>query len=251
MTDLFENTPVEGETAPIDHTDIIKAKFSKDGVVDVEALVKAKAESDRFIEQLKEENKGVRDEMNKRTSFDELIARLEQQKSSTADADNQAAPPEKNDDIPNKVLDNSAIEAIVAKTLTRKTQEANQVKNISDVRAKLEAEWGKDHVKKLETVIADLDLTKDEAGKLAAERPKAFLKLVLGDKNIPQTGIAPPQSSVRFEQRPNTGIAKGFSQYQKMMTDPDPKVRNLYWSPKVQNEMHKLVQEHGEAFLKS
>ena len=251
MTELFEDfspaapKATEPEADPIE---TIKQKFSREGELDIDALAKAKAESDDFIKRLQDETAGLREELTKRTSLDDLITRLEDQQSSEGESVNHTPKTKTNDDIPpNKALDPAAIEKMVEKIHTKKQMEANQVKNISDIRSRLEQEWGPEFAKKLKSVTDELELTQDEAGKLAAEKPKAFLKLVLTSKEQ-SPNIAPPQSSVRM-QPSSVGTNKTYSYYKKMMESPDPKIRNEYWSPRVQNEMHKLTQQLGDAFL--
>lgn len=249
MTELFDDTPEVSETIETnDPIATIKAKFSKeDGSVDVDALLAAKAESDRFIDQLQGEGKGLREELTKRTSLDDLMARLDQGKSSEDKTVNHTDTA-KNDDIPNRAVDQRNIEQLVEQVYTKKNKEASQLKNISDVRSQLEQAWGKDFPKKLKQMTDELDISQEEAGRLAGEKPKAFLKLVLGDnQRQPQHDTAPPVSSVRLTSSTVVG-GKNYTHFKKMMDSPDARIRNQYWSPKVQNEMHKLAQQLGDAF---
>lgn len=249
MADLFEETPAESTETNVESDPIvvIKQKFSKDGKVDEDALAKAKAESDAFIERLKQEAAGLREELTKRTSFDELLSRLEQKTSSEDTSVNHTPQTKTNDDIPNKAMSNEAIEEIVTKTLSKETQKASQVKNVNEVRSELKKAWGNDFANKLKQITEDLEISQEDAGLMAAQKPKAFLRLVLGSTPTQQApSTAPPSSSFRQTTTVTTG--KNYSYFKKMMDDPNPRVRNEYWSPRIQNEMHRLAQQLGDSF---
>jgi hypothetical protein len=248
MTDLFNTPESPQDQGGDDALETVKAKFSKDGELDVAALLKAKAEADKFIERLEQENAGVREEMNKRATFDELLSKINERQAQRPDGSNHEQEGRVADE-PSK-LNPEDIKKMVSDNYNQEQAKAAQLKNMNEVKATLEKQWGAGFTQKLKQVVQDLELTEDEAGFMASSRPKAFLKLVLGDK-APTPNVAPPQSSVRIEGVVRRGGENTYSYYKAMMNSSDPKVRAEYWSPQTQNKIHNLAMELGEAFLKN
>ncbi len=247
MTDLF-TAPEASADQDDTYLNEVKAKFTRDGQLDVDALLKAKAESDRFIQRLEGENAGVREEMNKRATFDQLLERINQQQAQRAEGSNhepeagEANEPKYNPDD---------IRKMVSETFNQEQTKAAQQKNVESVKDTLAKAWGPNFTNKLKQVTDEFELTQEEAGFMAATRPKAFLKLVLGDKAQPVGNYSPPQSTQRMDYSQKPAGENTYSYYKSMMNSSDPKVRAEYWSPRVQNKIHDLAMEHGEAFLKS
>lgn len=248
MTDLFtEETPEVEVTNSTDPVETIKSKFSKEGVVDVDALLKAKAESDRFIEQLKAEGKGVREELSKRISFEEALAKITATQNSNAETTNHVEPRAKNDDVHSVTTDD--VRKMVAETLQTETKKATQEKNRLNVKTELQRTWGNDYIDKLTKVTRDLDISQEEADALAANKPKVFMKLVLGETRVMEAPsvFTPPRSQIIPTQNSSSG-KKNYAYYKQMQDSTDSRVKANYWSPKTQNEMHKLASEMGDAF---
>lgn len=247
MTDqLFSEDEVTTESDPIE---TIKSKFTKDDKLDVDALIAAKAESDRFIEQLKSEGKGIREELAKRISVEEALAKIQATADSKAQSVNHAEPRPKNDDVQNTVTADD-VRKMVTDTLQTETQKATHVKNRQSVKAELQKTWGDDYVKHLRVVIGDLDLTPQEADLLAATKPKAFLKLVIDQHTTEHPSMfAAPKSNVQTNPDMKNVGKKNYAYFKQMLDSPDSKIRQKYWSPAVQNEMHKLAISQGEAFF--
>jgi hypothetical protein len=245
MTELF-NAPDASDDQSDAYLEEVKAKFTRDGQLDVDALLKAKAESDKFIKRLEGENQGVREEMNKRATFDELLKKINEQRAQGADGSNHE-PDAGEADEPNKYNPDD-IRKMVSETFNQEQTKAAQAKNVEQVKDALSKNWGSNFADKLKQVTKDLELTQEEAGFMAATRPKAFLKLVLGDK-APVGNYAPPSSSVRVEHSQKPSGDKTYSYYKSMLNSPDPAVRARYWDPSTQNKIHALALELGDAFL--
>ena len=80
---------------------------------------------------------------------------------------------------------------------------------------------------------------------LAATAPKAFLEMVLKTP-VDVPGVTPPRSAINgtsFSQQKQ----KGWSFYEKIRQE-NPR---LYWSPKMQNEIHREAQRQGLEFLQN
>jgi hypothetical protein len=247
MTDLFEAPAVnpDPETDPIE---AVRQKFMKDGQVDIDALLKAKAESDKFIKRLENENALAREEVTKAATFEDLLAKISEQQAAKAAA-NHADEPGQAPNVPTNATTPEEVRQWVAEQYNQEQTKAAQQKNVESVRATMEKSFGPNFQGKLEAICRDLELTKEEAGFMAATRPKAFLKLVLGAQAPAQYNTAPPASSVRVEAGVKRGGDRTYSYYKAMASSPDPKVRAQYLSPGIQNKIARLHEELGDDFL--
>lgn len=248
MSNLFDgsqtNDPVVPDQEP-DYLEYVKSKFANDkGEVDLVALAKAKFKADQHIAQVEREQAGLRDELKNRTSFEEMLEQIKSAQSSQVAPTNHVEPPTQGDASPK--LTEEDYRRLAQETYKQETQKAEQQRNVDTVKQELTKAWGPDFSKKLNEVIQDLELTQDEAANVAATRPKAFLKLVLG--STPQTqNYAPPASSVRLTNSgPDVGVKN--NEYFEKIRKTDPVT---YWSPKVQNELHTNARKMGlEAFYR-
>jgi hypothetical protein len=238
MTDLF--TPAGGDQEP-DYMSYVKAKFGKeDGSIDLEALAKAKFKSDEHIANLETEQAGVREELNKRLSFEEVLTKIEAGRQSATTENNQTP----DATIGEKSLTPDDVKKLLQETLTQEQQKAAYQNNVKSVRDTLQSAWGPTFADKLKQVCNELDISEEEAGQVAMTKPKAFLKLVLGESAPRQIdNVAPARSSVRIDANSPSGV-KNWAYFEKIkMTNPKE-----YWTPKVQLELHRQAIKLGDAF---
>lgn len=244
MTNIFDaDTDLTGEVDPLEYA---RAKFrTADGELDVAALARAKMEADKHISKVEAEQATVREELTRRLSFEELAAKIDAAKNPVVE------PPVTPGVAPSGVnekhgMSEEDIAKLVKQTLTQEQQKAVHSSNIDSVRNELAKAWGENYVTKLKEVIADLGYPQQEAEVLAATRPKAFLKMLLGQAAAaPIYNPAPPRSGLMASNIPDTN-ARNYEFFEKMRKS-DPK---SYWLPRTQNEMHKLAEKMGEAFYK-
>jgi hypothetical protein len=240
MTDLF--TPAGGDQEP-DYMSYVKAKFAKeDGTIDLEALAKAKFKSDEHIANLEKEQSGVREELSKRLSFEEVLAKIEANRQQSTTDDNQASSVA---EVGEKSLTPEEIRKLTLDTLTQEQQKVAFQNNVKTVRDTLQNAWGAGFADKLKQVCAELDISEEEAGQVAMTKPKAFLKLVLGDNTPRQVdNVAPMSSSMRMTNEPTNLGVKNWAYFEKIRVANPAE----YWSPKVQLELHRQAIKLGDAF---
>lgn len=231
---LFKTPGAEDKAA--EYLAKVEEKFSKDGSVDVEALKMGKAESDWFIEQLQKETAEMREELNKRTTYDELMAKIEAQRDTSRvdeiDGERDDNPTNKGVDIENllKQVDSRAEQKFI-----QKQQEAKAKQNVDSVQTKLVEVWGTNYVSKLKSRVAELEMTEDEASNMAATRPKAFLAM-LDPVAVKKQEFTPPRSNVQGKFN-STSSDDPVEKFEKLRKE-NPKA---YWSTEVQNEIHRLA----------
>lgn len=215
---------------------------------DNEALAKAIIEKDRFIDQLKSETAGLRQDLQEKSTIEELMTKLDSLTQGNPPVpSNDGNPPVPNSNPPSNSLKHEDIQNLVKQTLTQETQKALQERNIKTVEDKLKETWGPNYLSKLKAKQAELGETPEYLESLAGRNPKAFFKL-LDIESVPSSNPnqhVPPANRMRTDAP--KGMPKKFSDFSKLRkANPSE-----YWSPRVQNEMLKLTQEYGDAFLKS
>lgn len=217
-------------------------------------LAKAKAHSDAFIERLQREQAALRNELNTRAKLEELMDRMSTTKDSTGNVNSQGTqtPGENGQDgTATKNLSPDDIEKVIEQRLAKREAEARVKNNVEAVKSRLMAEFGDNFVAELENRTKELGLTRDFVQDIAKREPKALFRLLGIDgqqqSSNKETDVfsAPPRSSVNsagFGIR-DTGEKK-FADYEKIRKE-DP---SRYWSPQVQNEIHKQAMKLGEKF---
>lgn len=246
MTDLFgsnhdsDSTPIHADPDKNYVEELVgeSKKFKT-----VEELARGKYEADQFIERLKQEQAALRKELESRKRLEEVADLLSQQKSQST----EGLPPARQDGDKNATLTPEQLELMLEERLTKREQQQIKDRNISTVKQKLTEAFGQNYAAKLEQEANTLGVSKEYLTNLAAESPNAFLKLVGLDGRQQQSNLfSPPPSSVNTASfAPNTHGERTQAYYDKLK-NTDPRV---YWSPKVQNEMHRDAQRLGARFF--
>jgi hypothetical protein len=245
MTDLFDDngtddTPVIDPNKDYFSELVGEGKKYKDPVAAGRALV----EKDVFIERLKAENAGIRQELNTRLKLEEVVDRI----SSTKSPNNEQQPPREQDNgqpASQKTLSPEDVQSIVTQTMTESQKAAQRKTNVEFVERQLEEAFGPTFRRTVKTQAAQLGLGEEFLKGLAADQPNAFLKLMGVEKKpeVNSTAVQAPRPSVSSDAigfRPQTGI-KGKSYYDNIKKN-DPR---RYWTPAVQNEMHAEALKQG------
>lgn len=209
-------------------------------------LAKAKVESDAFIEQLKRETAGLRQELNTRLKLEEAIDRITSSQSHSSEQEPKALEQDKGkpaEITPDQIKD------LVAKTLSDSETAALRNRNSAYVEKKLQEAFGPTFRRTLKEQAQKLGIGEEFAANLAAEQPNAFLKLfdVVPTQEAPSTAVNAPRNEVNTDAlsfKPN-GSAKRQSHFEAVRK----KEPSRYWSVAFQNEMHKEAQRQGESFF--
>lgn len=244
MTDLFQPND------SLDQTELDPTKNYLEELVgegkkfsSAEALAKSKAEADQFIERLKLENSGIRQELNSRVKMEEFLDKLNtfQSKSPTNDQDGLGA---KKDD--GTKLTQEDIATLLDTKLSERETKQKAMQNVELVKQKLQETLGPNYATKLEQMTNTLGLSKEFLNSVASSSPAAFLKLV-GVEEGKKAGdlfSSPPKSQFNTEGFKPTGDKRDWSFYEEIRKK-DPR---KYWTVSVQNEMHQQAVKLGEAF---
>ena len=207
----------------------------------VEDLARGKMESDKFIAQMQREQQELREELNKRLTVEEVLAKIEErQKRSSAPVDDEDYT--KSNSSEDRGVDMSAIEKLVESKFNEAQSMADQRRNMQSVKNIMRERFGADYIRVMESKLEELGVGKDWANGLAATQPKAFLGL-MGAPTKPSGDVtAPPQSQMRST--PSTGH-KTMADFDKLRRE-DPA---RYFSKDVQMEMHRLALANPDEFL--
>jgi len=212
-------------------------------------LARGKAESDAFIERLKEENKHWRTQAQTAMTMQEFLEKLEKAPAKgEPKVDNQ----EPNGTQPEDTNRNNQIKTISEEDIVRvlETREAAKIQdtNLDAVANTLKKAWGSNYQSVLEAKVAEMGVSKKFLDDMAKTQPKAFLKLLdveaaLVLKQEELSVFSPKTQSVNTTGH-NVSVATG-PKTRKEFKKLYPKDRDFY-TPKVQNAMARALQEHGE-----
>lgn len=217
-----------------------------------EDLARGKVEADQFIERLKGELAGLRSELNTRQTLEQLMDKMAAGNGSNTDNSNQMA---NNQTPPNGDGTKSFTEDDVMRIVESKLSEAEKIRvqnnNLSLVRSVLAERYGNDFVSKLKESAETLGVDENFLQDMAKDQPKAFLKLIdtgaAGNTSQSSNNslFTPPTGQMNSGQgfKPSAGRTKGYYDQLKAKSPSE------YWSPAIQNQMHKDALSLGEKFF--
>lgn len=232
---IDEDTPNEEDTSKIE-------ELVKDPVL----LAKRKLDSDRFIKQLQNELKGLREDLKTRTTLEEFLTKM------NSPVNPNPVEPNTPEHTPSEgTVDKETLERLLEQKLQERETKTRQEGNLAFVANKLRELYGNDYVNILEQRRRELDVDKDFLDNLARSNPKVFLATI--GANAPQEARPqgegpslfpkPVASNERRVSNPNAGVRN--NRYFAEILKKDP---NKYWSPEIQNEMYRLAAEQGDKF---
>lgn len=209
---------------------------------DGDALAKKAVHADRHIENLEKELADMRAELQGRLSMEEMLEKVQ----TRSDPANPPQPSNlfsgEDDGGSQKKID---LAEEVRKVVQTERQKERRDSNIESAKTELKKRFGADYKQKLEQIAESLEVGVSMLNDMAASSPSGFLKLVDSvakpDANfqIPSNGKNPAANQPGFHSIKNAA-------YYTDLRKNDPK---LYWSKKVQSEMHRQAVELGDAFF--
>lgn len=237
--DLFtpsENTPVPSQDNDTDIIEATKAKFTKDGTLDVDALLKKAAHADKHIQTLEIEALGQRKELDTRLSLQQFLDEIK----STKTTSNSEHQPEQNESAS---VSRDELKQMLHEEIRSERSQAQKDYNKAQVADGLRKAWGNSFQGKLQEKANELGLSKEFVNSIAETNPKAFLKLVDAQASvreiIPDT--APPRS-----QRTSTTDTSGGKRDYKFYSNLRKTNPGLY--QKSQMQMHNDALAQGDDF---
>lgn len=208
---------------------------------DQQALAFSRLKADEHIQKLETEMSELRKDLQARTTLAELTDKWAQMQTQTTerrvDDDNQLQ--QKDSDLTPEKID-----SIFNTRLTEYEKTKARQANANLVKTELKKTLGDNYSSKLKDELNRLGISDEYANRMAEEQPQAFLKLVSPSPNRDDRFAAPPRSTVAVPFAPSN-TERTNSYYEKIRTS-DP---NLYWSPKVQNQLHDDAIRLGEKFF--
>jgi hypothetical protein len=206
-----------------------------------EDLAKAKLESDRFIEQLKEEPKQLREDLDRLAEENRLLKEIAKQ------TDNgSTAKPEQNTTA--SVSPEIDLEARIRETLKKTSEEDKRQSNINQVSNTMLEAYGTQEkaAEVLRQKAVELGVGVEFLQDVAAKSPKAFFQTI-GVNEVARSQQTNAGSTVNSAALGQTGVKANTYQWYQQLRKDNPKVYN---SPKIQNQMMKDALAYGEAFYK-
>lgn len=238
MTDLFKNP--EDNQDNVDYAAWAKEKYGDDP----QALAKAAFHKDKHIERIERENGETREELNKRITMEELLAKIESNKASPNTEHESREREQNSSSNPNVSIEEleARLEQKMKDTLHQSKQQDVAKANVDYCHRELEKAWGPNYREKAAAMLRDLDTDATTMGHLAEKNPKLFLSAMLkGTATQASKGYEPPRSS--FSPAP-TNQERNYAYYEKIRKED----RNKYWSREVQDQMVKDVNRLGDDF---
>lgn len=203
------------------------------------------ADKDQHIGNLESELAELRAELRNRTSMEDLIAQMNAQPSVDPIVD-PATDPSPN----NKKIDETELSEKVRNILKAESENAKREANTAVSRSGLIERFGEKYNDTLGEIAKTLGVSEKFLAGLAATSPTGFFKVidsVKTDSDNPPAirSSAPPAPSVDTSKAFNNGNVRKNDQYYKDLYRKD---KNLYFSAKVQQEMHEEAIRQGAKF---
>lgn len=218
MTDIFStNQPIDTAKTkvPVSVADLVGEgkKFA-----DVEALARSKVEADAFIEQLKEELKGLRESAERDVNAANNLSALQAEIADLKAKLNKPAEPSPNT---TGALTPGQLEDLVANVMTKKEQERTSTQNVAtanDAVLKIAGSAEK-AVELAQAKARELGMSIAELRAIAAKSPTAFIQLLGLSHAKPQDNPLSGGSNLNSAALPNTNgqPKKGTAAYYSNM----------------------------------
>lgn len=209
-----------------------------------EELARGKYEADQFISRLQNELAGLRTELSTKQTLEQYIDKMSNSGTNNIPPPNE---PNGNQGEPSS-LKPEDIERLIAERLEKRDQERTQTQNLQYVKEQLSQSIGPDFSTKLKSIGQAIGMTEDDMTDMARNRPKALLALVTAQAS----SSAQPQTQGLFTPPTGTNLPSGTTpvdRTQRYYEDLRKKSPTEYWSPSVQNQLHKDAIRLGEKFF--
>jgi hypothetical protein len=212
---------------------------------DVEALAKGKLEADKFIEQMKQENAALKEDLEKQAYKLGVTTKMEEMAS--APTTELLDPNNNNSGTTNTAntqpsSSEADIESLVEQTLRKREQEGVAKNNIAIVESELAQAYGTEAASAVQNKANELGLPMSELQGMAAKSPAAFMQLM--GRSAPKTSPL-VQGSIRTEgSTMQASSEKDFAFYQKLRRENSTE----YYKPSTQRQMMADADRLGDRF---
>jgi hypothetical protein len=239
MTDVFNSGNDNGQNSETDtNSENLFDKMVGDGkqYSSASELAKGKQEADSFIDQLKEENKQLREDLGKRLTSEEILNQIKNSSNGDPSATTEG-------------LTKEQIEELVKGTITSVNNDNVDKNNLAQANQMVVDKYGEKATEYVANRAKELGLTVKELEDTAKRSPAAFSKLIGLDKDPTNNSNSVTGggsiNTQALNSHNNTGIKVGSYKYYEQLRKDNPR---KYFSPEIQNEMFRNRKEHGEEF---
>jgi len=225
---------------------IAKVVQSKgDNWADPQVLAKGKLEADEFIVNLEKQNEELRAELNKQDYTKELLEKMQAKQNETPTTGNQLADKGgTGQENTTPQFGEDELKALVMSTLETRDAETVRNGNIQAVDAKLNELYGTEVDKVMDKRSAELGMSKERLGELAAESPSAFMKLIGEEVKVEANPVTKGTINTSTDSFTMQAGERDYKYYQELRR----KDRRTYFTPAVQKQMMQDKIRLGDKF---
>lgn len=240
-----QNNETQGQETPKQESFLDKLVQAKgENWRDPETLAKGKLEADGYIKTLEDQLSQMREDMKKQDYQAQILEQLQNKAAESTTAN--TVEPNNNGSINEQnttgVVNEETLKSLVEQTLTQREKDNTVQQNLTQVDMELDKSFGTEATATVEKKAKELGMSMERLRDIAAESPSAFFTLI----GEPQKTFNPMVSgSVRTEGvNMQASSERNWEYYQKLRREN----RNLYYTPKVQQQMFADQQRLGDKF---
>lgn len=221
---------------------------------DVSLLAKSRLEADNHIARIEAENKGIRAELEKRLTMEELLTKINSQTKAPVDGEGNTSTnvEGKPETAATAGVTPEELAKLVDARIAAKVNESVAQTNLTFAKTKLKESFGDDYTKVLDEKVKELGVSREYLNRLAQEQPNVLLKLVDAKPQAAPSNTGSPSRSIDASkmsmgsQTNNDGF-RG----QKFYTDLLKKDPAAFWSSRTQLEMHNMAMKDPQRYATS
>jgi hypothetical protein len=220
---------------------------------DAAALARSRLEADNHIARIERENAGIRAELQKRLSMEELLTKLQSQtQAPAAGQDNQKTNSDGSQNQPQTAeVKPEEVSKLVQSELAKARAADIARTNLQFAKQKLTEAFGENYREVLDAKVKELGVTQDYLNRLAMEQPNVLLKLVgeppkAQNAQVPTGRTIDASKQVLNNQTPADGF-KGQKYFTSLLKSDPAK----FWSAKTQLEMHEMAMRDPQRYASS
>lgn len=203
---------------------------------DNQAFARSRVEADLHIARLEDEQKRLREDLATRIGYETFLDQLKKTPLNTQAPQLPVEPAKE----PSAITP-ADIERLLEQKMQQHEYSRNAQQNLNIVKAKLQEVYGPSYAQRLKLATQELQMSEQFVEGLAQSNPKALFRLLNIDAQPTKDNLfqAPPRSE--FSPSSSATKGRGDSYY----NDIYKKNPNLYWTPKIQNEIFERIKEIG------
>jgi hypothetical protein len=201
----------------------------------VDELAKGKAHADMFIEHLKDELKGLKEELDKRANAEKLLEELKNTRQERSESEATKVAGVEPDDV----------KSLVQELLSQEAEKKLAIGNLTIVQDAIKEKYGDKSVEFIANKAKELNVSPKELEAMAAKSPKMFFNAIGFQNQTVNTNIT--KGSVNSEILDNQTTKSGTYKYYQELRKANP---TQFYSPKVQKQMFEDRKSKGEDFYK-